>query len=223
MTVQPEVLQHVSAFLRGIEMDDRILKDLSQTYLYERIKKIRGIYKKLEKRQEKFCTAFDIHCKAGCDGSCCTHFIPDVSETEAEFLAYGLIKEGKDDLVLELMRAKEENTPYCPLYIADSPYHCSIYKWRPLVCRLFGAAAVTDKNGEPVYRKCRWNPSGEEVPTEVFEAHRGLLVLMHDYEMMISEIGSPDTDTELITAALPKAVDKIRYMLELEKEEKSTI
>lgn len=50
-------------------MDDRILQELSRTYLYERIKKIRSIYKKLEKRQEKFCEAFDIHCRTDCDGA----------------------------------------------------------------------------------------------------------------------------------------------------------
>ena len=149
-------------------MDDEILKKLSDTSLYEKIKKIRNIYNRLEKKQISFCNEFNIHCKEGC-GECCEHFTPDITEIEALFLAYGLIKENKDQDIINLLDSKEESDNYCPLYNKDSVYHCSVYKWRPLICRLFGASASKDKNGNPTFRKCKWNTEGHDITKEEFE------------------------------------------------------
>ncbi len=201
-------------------MDDKILKALKDTSLYDKLKRIRSIYQKLEKNQQKFCGIFDIHCSDECDGTCCRHFTPDITENEALFLAYGLIKEGKDDLTLELMRVREQTDEYCPLFIEDSEFHCSVYKWRPLICRLFGASAVSDKTGQPVFRKCKWNPDGKDLSPEAFDAHKSMIILMQDYQMMIDEVDSPDSTRFLITEILPKAIEKIKLVLEYEQEAK---
>lgn len=202
----------------GYFMEDKILKQLGSSVVSERIKKIRSIYNKLEKKQQKFCDDFDIHCAKGC-GTCCEHFTPDISEAEAEFLAYGLIKEGKDEFVYELLMNKEENDKYCPLYIKDSEFHCSVYKWRPLICRLFGATASKNKNGECVFRKCKYNSIGHDVCSCEFAKNSKAVVLMSDYGEMINEIDPNSQTKELINKALPKAIDKVRYMLELERND----
>lgn len=200
-------------------MDDKILKELHDTSIYERLKKIRRIYEKLEKKQVKFCNTFNIHCEDEC-GECCEHFTPDISKVEAEFLAYGLIKENKADLVLELLRNKQISDHYCPLYIKNSDHHCSVYKWRPLICRLFGACASKDKNGNPTFKKCKWNTIGKDINEEEFESNKNAIILMSDYGESVSNIDPNESTTTLLPEALENAINEIRYILELEEEYK---
>jgi Fe-S-cluster containining protein len=47
----------------------------------------------------------------------------------------------------------------CPLYVADTAWHCGIYPARPLICRLFAFAAVRDKHGHDLYALCKLMPS----------------------------------------------------------------
>jgi len=200
-------------------MKDKVLKSLEDTQTYERLMRIKACYGKLERRQKEFCACFNIHCTENC-GSCCEHFSPDVTAIEADFLAYGLIKEGKEDIVLELVKSKPDAEEHCPLYIKNSVHHCSVYKWRPLICRLFGAAASKNKNGEPTFRKCKWNELGHDITPEEFAAHKKAVVLMGDFGEMLENIDPDNSETELLTVALPKAVAKIQYMLELERQSK---
>lgn len=198
-------------------MDDKILKELHDTGVYQKIKEIKKIYDNLEKKQKKFCDTFCVHCQQGC-GQCCEHFVPDITETEALFLAYGLFKEEKDDLVLELLKEREKENQYCPLYLKDSPYHCSVYKWRPMICRLFGASASKDKNGQPTYRHCKYNLDQQSVDSQTFNQHKNAILLMSDYGTLIEEL-DPNYQTELLPKQLPKAIEKIKYILELEKQQ----
>lgn len=199
-------------------MDDKILRKINNTILYERIKKIRTVYERLEKKQIAFCNEFSIHCLKGC-GKCCENFTPDITEAEAEFLAYGLIKEGKDDLVLELLKLKDNDTKMCPLFIKDSEFHCLVYKWRPLICRLFGASASKDKEGHPVFRKCKWNYEGKDLTKEEFEAHKKYVIIMSDYGEAINEIDPSIQEKKMLDEALTNAIYKIRFILELENNE----
>ena len=197
-------------------MEDIILEKLENTTIVERIKQIIILYDELEEKQKKFCSTFDIHCGNGC-GECCEHFTPDISEVEALFLAYGLIKEGKDEEVLNLLHSKDPTIDnYCPLYNKDNIYHCSVYKFRPLVCRLFGASASLDKERHCVFRKCKYNAIGHDVSSDEFEQNRNLVVLMSDYGEAINEIEPTDMNRELLPIALEKAINKIKYILELE-------
>lgn len=149
-------------------MDDKELKKLDNTLIKERIDKIIELYDKLEKKQKKFCETFNIHCISGC-GECCKHFTPDITEAEALFLAYGLIKDGLDSEVLKTLELNK-NSSSCPLYNNDSIFHCSVYKYRPLVCRLFSSAATCDKNENIVYRKCKYNSEGHDITTCEFKS-----------------------------------------------------
>jgi len=194
-------------------MDDKILKELNNTQVYSRLKQIKACYEKIEKKQVKFCESFQIHCMKDC-GECCAHFMPDITEIEAEFLAYGLIKEDKADLVLELLKYREGCEDYCPLFIEDSPYHCSVYKWRPLICRLFGASATKDKNGNPTFRKCKWNEEGHDITPEEFEAQKKAILLMSDFGEMLQNIDPNANETALLPEALPRAINKLRFLID---------
>ncbi len=203
--------------------EQKVSAKLEHTELNDELKDIRALYTKLEAAQEKFCTVFDVHCKACC-GACCEHFTPDVTTLEASFLAFGLITEGKADRVLELLAAPNPNGEGCPLYDkSNAEHHCTVYKWRPLICRLFGAAASDDKNGNPVFRRCKWNEDGHNVPTEVLRAHADVLVEMRTYGMMLEETERESQETSLLPDALPRAIEKIQLLLELEEEQTKNV
>ena len=210
-----------------------IEEELASTRVGEELARLRSIYGELEQKQKEFCSCFDLRCPEGC-GSCCRDFTPDITELEADFLAYGLIAEGLDGTVLEQLEggaAGEHGdtdgehggiasmTRGCPFFREQGPYHCTVYKWRPLVCRLFGAAASTDKNDHPVFRHCKWNPLTQDIPTEELEAHRELLVLMNEYGLMLEESDPDCTERLLIPEILPRAIRKVRMMLEFAEAE----
>lgn len=190
---------------------------LKETVLLDRIKKIKSIYRTLSLKQIKFAETFHVACSEHC-GKCCEHFTPDITETEAEFLAYGLIVEGRDEEILKLIENnKTEN--YCPLYRKNNDFHCGVYKWRPLVCRLFGFAASDDKEGNPVFNNCKFNDIKCNVSTQLMKNHPESLVIMKDYGIMVMELNNNDPSTRMLQPALKDAIEKVRFMLELEEKE----
>lgn len=202
-------------------MDEKqILEILKRTELLRRLKKIRSVYEKLEEKQKRFSERFCIRCKKGC-GICCEHFTPDITNLEAEHLALGLISEGKDDEIVKMMEDWDPENPACPLYNqADEEHHCTVYKWRPLICRLFGGAASRNKEGHAVFKNCKWNENTHEITTQTLESHKRDLVVMGDYGWMLEEHETGDVQTALLPEALERAVSKIRLMLELKEDSK---
>jgi len=202
-------------------MDEKqILKILSNTELLKRLKKIPLVYDKLEKQQKRFSERFCVHCKTGC-GICCEHFTPDLTNLEAEYLALGLISEERDDEVVKMMEERDPENPACPFYNqTDEMHHCTVYKWRPLICRLFGGAASRNKAGHAVFKNCKWNENTHEITTKTLESHKRDLVIMGDYGWMLEENEAGDIQTALLPEALERAISKVRLMLDLKEKSK---
>ncbi len=201
--------------------EKKLYETLDKTELCTELKKIRSIYRSLAAKQKKFCSSFDIHCVEGC-GHCCEHFIPDITPIEAEYLAFGLISEGLDTQVLEDIEKKRDDMKRCMFYKDAGPYHCTVYKWRPLICRLFGASASDNKEGRPVFRHCKWNKEGCSLTPEQLEAHKSVLVEMAQYGLRVDECRADETDRDLLPDALYRAIMKVRFMIELEEEQKKS-
>ena len=195
-----------------------ILRKLSKTELVSRIRTIRSIYGKLSEKQKRFYERFSVACMQGC-GKCCEGFVPDITGGEAAFLAFGLISEGRDEEVLARLAAYDPASGMCPMYAPENPEaHCTAYEWRPLICRLFGGAASENKEGRPVFHTCKWNTLGKELTPEELEAHKRDFVLMADYGQMLDQ-SLGETRTMPLYEAVPAAIEKIRFLLELEAEE----
>ena len=193
---------------------EELLEKLKGTSIYLEYQKLETIYSDLEKKQEVFCNTFDVHCKKGC-GTCCEHFIPDVYKVEARYLALGLIMEGKLD---EAKRRIEEWKPgrdNCPLYDFDSDYHCTVYKYRPLICRLFGATASKDKEGRPCFRHCKYNVGEKDLSYQELENKKEAVIHMSDYAMMMEEYALGEKEKLLLPDALEKEVEQILYIIDL--------
>lgn len=141
---------------------------------------IGGVYDRIEAAQTAFRaraaeTGAALACPDGC-GACCEHFVPDVLPVEA-LAAAAFILTHRPELAGSAENATAGQGRACPFYDADRPEaHCSIYQGRPLICRLFGYAAVLGKDGAPHFALCRHMPSplGLEERAWSGEALRGL-------------------------------------------------
>ena len=195
---------------------DQVLRLLIGTRIGERLSSIQKLYADLESAQKKFSEIFNIHCKEGC-GSCCEHFYPYITNLEADYMAFGLIFQGKDQEVLNKIRSIKEEPQSCPMFIKDSPYHCIAYGVRPLLCRLFGTSAAKDKAGKPVFRNCRWKEEPEISPDEL-ESKKESLVTVDTYGIQMEELQPEDPATYPMLEALERAICKIRFLIDIESD-----
>jgi Fe-S-cluster containining protein len=120
-----------------------------------KVQLVEQLFDQLEKDSTQFAKVSGIACAAGC-GKCCTY--PDVEATPLEFLpwAFNLFLSGKAMEMHALLSENQETT--CSLFTPVSLVgegHCSNYKYRGLICRLFGFAANSDKYGRLRLAACK--------------------------------------------------------------------
>lgn len=97
-----------------------------------------------------------LFCRSGC-GECCLH--PGIEASILEMLPLA-IQLHDDGLAEEtLTQLKQSEKPGCFLYKATSEDgkqgHCTSYAHRPAVCRLFGAAGYTGREGQIELSVCK--------------------------------------------------------------------
>ena len=117
---------------------------------------LNGIYSELDVKISAFSIHAGLSCPSGC-GRCCETFIPEITRSEADYIASHLLGTGHP-LTLDSWTVGELDGA-CPFFrIQGDPYHCSIYQARPLICRLFGFSGSRDKNSILRFRPCRYMP-----------------------------------------------------------------
>ena len=195
-----------------------ILKILEDTHEKELIDSLGGVYAHIADRQEAWKAAASFSCPDAC-GDCCMHFEPDLLECEALYLAAWIL-EHDEELAHRLMdgsHVSANNDDGCILFTPHSPWHCTVYGGRCLICRLFGYAGEYDKNGKPRWRPCRFYPDEKLLPFEHREygeeelaRFAAPLPIMADFREQILSL-SPDGSgqTEPLREALPKALRKL--------------
>jgi len=200
------------------------------TTLMRRISALDMIYARVERAQSEFKkTAEDkgspISCPSLC-GTCCLHFVPDVTPIEADRLAYYLLTE-KQDMIDHFMTHRKEAEVMdaaCPFWDVDKPGHnCMIYPARPLICRLFGFCSVLDKCGEPSFALCRQMPDiagGDKrrfVGVAMMEEEFGAIPpLMVDFSRAVAALDPSDAgERNTIDEALLPALSRVSLVLRL--------
>src|SRR5262245_21508104 len=112
--------------------------------LEEKVAGVEAVFAKLDAEIAGFQARSTLHCKHGC-GKCC--FKPDIEATALEFLpfAYHLYKDGSAETWHE--RLLKLDSEICVILNPTQPGAglCSDYKYRGLICRLFGYSARTNK------------------------------------------------------------------------------
>lgn len=126
-----------------------------------RVQLVETLFHQLEQETAQFEQSSGLRCVSGC-GKCCTY--PDVEASPLEFLpwAFHLFLNGEAEKTL--IKLKNTYTSTCiiykPLSIIDQG-RCSNYKYRGLICRLFGSAANTDKYGNLRLATCKIIKEGQ--------------------------------------------------------------
>jgi hypothetical protein len=156
-----------------------------------KVQLVEDLFHQLEQETTAFAKVSGMSCVSGC-GKCCTY--PDVEASPLEFLpwAFHLFLNGEAENTL--LKLKEKNSSTCliyqPLSIIDQG-SCSNYKYRGLICRLFGSAASTDKYGKLRLATCKIIKEGQ---TEAYNSNqealsKGLSVpIFSTYYMQLNQI-----------------------------------
>jgi|SRR5690554_4363205 len=156
-----------------------------------RVQLVEMLFYDLDKEIAQFQKESNLGCVAGC-GKCCTH--PDIDASPLEFLpwAFHLFINGEAEKTLSKLN---ENTSltcqiYKPLTLLGQG-RCSDYKYRGLICRLFGSGASRDKYGNLRLATCKIIKEGqtENYDSTVKGISEGMKVpIFTDYYMRLNQI-----------------------------------
>lgn len=193
-------------------MED-LLSKIITTIPGEMISKLRDVYAALDEKQARFQDKFSVSCINGC-GECCQHYVPVLTQAEALAAAYVIIRDKREEEVLERLNSGDPNSSMCPLYNKDREYHCSLYEGRSMVCRLFGFSCSEDKEHNLVWKACKWKgEEGEEIDPSVLMENRKDVPVMSEYGERLEECS--DIEGEIMYSAIPKALWKLKMILEM--------
>jgi Fe-S-cluster containining protein len=131
-------------------------QDLPNSMNRDVLKQVTDLYDRIDEQTAALQGATGLHCPPGC-GKCCEN--PEVETTVLEMLplALELWRRGEASAWLDRVAQVNECDP-CVFYSPD-PFipgngRCSVYPWRPSLCRLFAFATVNDKQGTPQLAAC---------------------------------------------------------------------
>lgn len=157
----------------------------------QKVQRVEDLFKDLEKESIQFEKSSGLSCVAGC-GKCCTH--PDIEASPLEFFpwAFHLFLQGEAENTLKLLAETKSATCfiYQPLAFIDKG-KCGAYKYRGLICRLFGFSANTDKYGKLRLATCKIIKEGQAEKYETINEsiNQGLKVpIFTEYYMRLSQI-----------------------------------
>lgn len=118
--------------------------------IVKKVNEVELLFAQLDVEIAAFQSTTKLSCKTGC-GRCCTHNQIDASPLEFLPWAYHLYINGEANDVLETLN--EDTSRICHIYnptgaFAEGMGTCGEYRYRGLICRLFGYGATHDKYGK---------------------------------------------------------------------------
>jgi hypothetical protein len=182
-----------------------------------KVKLVEQLFDRLEGEIVGFQSKTGLQCVLGC-GKCCT--TPHIDASPLEFLpwAFHLYLNGQAEIVLDELNqtTKKLCHIYRPVSIVDSDNgSCSNYKYRGLICRLFGYAASRDNLGKLRLATCKIikeNQSENYKNTTVAIANGLYVPIFYDYYMHLSQIDFRLGKTMLpINEALKIAIEEVLH------------
>lgn len=137
---------------------------------------VQQIFREVTEQNHAIQNQSNLHCIAGC-GKCCHN--PKVPAFPIEFIPFAISLFRKKQLIQFLEALETSESDLCPIYTPNLTGSCSDYFNRGLICRVFGAGAQRDKNGQPRLITCTLLK--EQHPTEVKAAEEAFLVNKFEY------------------------------------------
>jgi len=156
-----------------------------------KVQLVENLFYKLEQETAQFEHSSGLSCVSGC-GKCCTY--PNVEASPIEFLpwAFHLFLNGEAEKTIIQLNKTQSLT--CLIYKPFSVINqgrCSNYKYRGLICRLFGFAANTDKYGKLRLAACKIIMEGQadNYHSTAEAITKGLYVpIFTEYYMQLNQI-----------------------------------
>lgn len=186
---------------------------------------VKELYKKIDQQTENLAKITGLKCPPGC-GKCCDN--PDIEATPIEMLPIALELFDKKQSQKWIEKAEAENWEGgCIFYQRDEFIagngRCSIYAFRPSVCRLFGFATVKNKQGTDEFAACRYHK--EMMPEVVQKVKESIAGGMPMASFPESAIQLSNIEPQLgnqrmpINQALKIAIHRVGLMAQWEKAE----
>ena len=126
---------------------------------FQNLHELSTVYGELDAMIAAFKSGTRLACLNGCRNCCDTPaYNIEVSVFEMLPLSIHLWQRGEGEYWLQKLRETRPEDP-CVLYVSSPSVKreggCSHYERRPLLCRLFGFSAITDKQGRSVAALCK--------------------------------------------------------------------
>jgi len=183
--------------------------------LQEKSLAVKEVFDELDQDVTRYVGESNLTCFAGC-GRCCMN--PKVAATVLEFipLAFDIYANGDAEKVMDRLE-KTSDTETCMVFLKTSHDSesgvCKTYKYRGLICRLFGVSARKNKYGQKEMIICKKLKDGKP---EIYAAtakniNESLRIPMaNDYYSKLSAIDFKLTeDTFPINEAIRKALETV--------------
>lgn len=201
-----------------------ITKILPPSLLAERLQALDSLYAEVDAAVEAFASASGVACPFGC-GACCESFVPDVLPIEAEYLASWLASSDPGraySFAANGISAMEgpEGRESCALYALDTPYHCTVYEARPLICRMFAFSSTRDKLGRPTFAACGRatvaSAPRRAVGADLVKAYGSEPPVMADFGARLAAIDpAAAPERRALPKALSAALSKVLFLIGL--------
>lgn len=196
---------------------------LPASLLAERLEALAYLYKRADAAVNAFVEVSGVSCGFGC-GRCCEGFVPDILPLEASYVAAFLTATNRDRAYALASSGlspieQPDGRRGCPLYAANTPYHCTVYEARPLICRMFAFSGIRNKHGATSFSVCTHGQApgtirsaqGREELLRVFGAEPPVMADMG------SELAGIDPSTagerRPLDVAVPQALARILFLV----------
>ena len=187
--------------------------------MLEKIRKVEQVFRQLDKETKQFARKSKIKCLTNCN-LCCLKKGLEANVLEFLPLAYYLVKNNLHEEVLNRLETEPE---YCinlaSNQIPGKTSGCSHYKYRGLICRLFGSSAAHDKNSKlSIYTCSHIKTTQKEAYLSANEKiNAGLIAIpqVSDFYYQIYFI-DPNlaNDYNPINISIRKAIERVAYFYE---------
>lgn len=184
------------------------------------------VYRVLDMAVAGFASRTGLACPEGC-GQCCLSEKVEATVLECLPLAFELFRTFQAELILKRLE-KNNDAKQCVLYRSDYTaaglWGCSQYRYRAVVCRLFGFAGNLDRQGNARLAMCRVmkeKNGADSSEIDLDDLHTPLPLFM-DAGLRITALHpGMGTIRMPINRALRDALLKVGMLLELSGQEMS--
>jgi len=184
---------------------------------------VRDVHTEADVQVEAFQAQTGIRCPDGC-GCCCLSPHVEATAADALPLASEIVRRGHADLMIA--RLRETSGARCVLYSPhpsdESRGRCSMYEWRPTICRLYGFAGRRDRSGRAQFSACPVHAAA--LPDQIVAARESVargdipLPLFAEFSHLIASV-CPGADPEPIPIndALRVAIEAVALRVRLQR------